>query len=108
MSSSSPSKKFPSKSNLASISEGEPVESKSLDGGQKPMDSNQQNGGDNPDHDSISNYKKAPSWLEASFVHLSAPPELSAPSSDLQYHSKHGFQEEHLHLLELLEASVQF
>lgn len=106
MSSSSPNTKFPSRSNLASINETESIDSNSQEEGKKRLDTSQYSSvSDIFDHDSLKTPKKTPSWLESSFVHLSAPRDLSTQSNDSQGHSKLGFQEEHLHLLKLLEAA---
>ncbi|CAJ1935397.1 unnamed protein product [Cylindrotheca closterium] len=105
MSSSTPDTKSPARGNLTSISEVESIDSNSQEEGKKRLDARQYSVNNYFDHDSLNTSKKPPSWLESSFVHLSAPRDLSTRSNGSVYHSKHGFQEEHLHLLELLEAS---
>lgn len=105
MSSSTPKPKEITRGNLASISEIESSENDGLDQGKKRLDGSLPTTSDNFHHDSLTNSKRTPSWLESSFVHLSAPRELSTQPNGPQDHSKHGFQEEHLNLLELLEAS---
>lgn len=53
------------------------------------------------------NNKKAPSWLESSFVHLTAPREsYPLPLSNSRHvHPQHGYLEQHSHVMQLVEAT---
>eukprot|EP00980_Cylindrotheca_fusiformis_P014799 scaffold4026_cov117-Cylindrotheca_fusiformis.AAC.34 len=51
------------------------------------------------------NSKRTPSWLESSFVHLSAPRETYPLSISRHVHPQHGYLEQHSHIMQLVEAT---